>query len=673
MSNTTAAVTVVVFLAACLGTEASLAQQPVGPTGRPAVAGRPIPYPVIPSLQFRHAVEQGTRTNTGVPGANYWQQWTDYRLQARLIPDEHRLEGSAHIVYFNRSPDSLPFVALHLFQNLHAEGVVRNEPAEVTGGVSLQHVAAGGHALADAQSLRGIVRGEQGNLYAVNGTTMYIRPQAPLAAGDSLAMDIEWSFAIPQAGAGARMGWSEDNLFHLAYWYPQMAVYDDVVGWQVDQFLSNAEFYMGYGHYDVTVTAPAEWVIMATGSFLNPEEVLTAPVLERYRRAMQSDSVVHVLTAADYDAGSATRSSASGSLTWRFESDTVRDVAFSAFKASNWDAARTPVGDRDGDGSTDYALINSFWRDSAPRWAQQWRYAQHSIAFLSRWTGFPYPWPHMTSVEGGGIIGGGMEFPMMTLIGPYNRSSDEGLYGVTAHELAHMWVPMIVGTDETRRSWMDEGTTSFNTSPAEDDFYADSDHRRDNAEDYLFVARMGAEGEIMRWSDYHYPGAAYGTASYSKPATMLATLRGLLGEGVFDAAYHAYIRTWAYKHPKPWDFFNHFNAAAGRDLDWFWRSWYYETWTLDQAVGEVRSDDDGTTIVIEDRGWVPMPARVTITRQNGEQLMLEVPVETWLSGATTAELKVPSGSPVVRVEIDAAQAFPDVDAENNVWNLSREH
>jgi hypothetical protein len=613
-------------------------------------------------------VERGTRTESGDPGPSYWQQWTDYRLNARLIPDEGRVEGSAHIAYSNRSPDVLPFVALHLFQNLHADGAVRNEPAEITGGVDIMRVVAGGVLLPEAGSLREVVgRGSSGS-YGVDGTILLVRPPAALSPGATLEMEIDWSFDVPQDGASGRMGWSEDNLYHIAYWYPHMAVYDDVVGWQTDQFLGNAEFYVGFGNYELTVEAPAEWVVMATGEFENPEAVLTQPVLERYRQAHDSDTVVHVLADTGYGVDRATRSSESGVLRWRFTSDSVRDVAFSAFLASNWDAARTPVGDRDGDGTTDYALINSFWRSSAPRWSQQWRYAQHSIAFLSTWTGLSYPWPHMTSVEGGGIIGGGMEFPMMTLIGSYNQSSDEGLYGVTAHELAHMWVPMIVGTDERRHSWMDEGTTSFNTSPAEDDFYVGSDHRRENTENYLFVARLGIEGEIMRWSDYHYSGSAYGTASYSKPAALLATLRGLLGEGVFDPAYHDYIRTWAYKHPKPWDFFNHFNEATGQNLDWYWRSWYYETWTLDHAVSEVRTDQEGTTVVIEDRGWVPMPARVTITRQSGERQRLEVPVETWLAGETKAELRIPAGSPVVRVEIDAEMAFPDIDTSNNLWD-----
>ena len=625
---------------------------------------RPIPYPVTPPAEYQLAIANGTRTSAGVPGPNYWQQWTDYTLRARLFPEEKRLEGSGSIIYHNRSPHALPTLALHLLQNVHAEGVMRNRRVEVTGGVEIKRVAVAGRELIE------LTRPGQGAGYGVQGTTLAIVLPQPLRSAASTEIEVEWSFVIPRSGAAnGRMGWNLDNLFHIAYWYPQMAVFDDVVGWHVDEFLGLGEFYSGFGSYDLTVEVPEGWIAMATGSLENAEEVLPEAVLARYRGAHNSDEVVHVITASDFGPGSATQRSEDGYLSWLFHSDSVRDVAFSAMRESRWDAARTPVGDRDGDGEMDYALVNSFWRTSAPRWSDAWRYAQHSIDFFSRWTGFSYPWPHMTSIEGGGIIGGGMEFPMMTLMGAGNspQTTDTSFYGLVAHELAHMWVPMIVSTDERRYSWMDEGTTSFNSGHAGSEFWPGRSATSGPRQGYIGFARQGVEGEVMRRSDYHYDLGAYGIASYSKPAMLLNTLRALLGEETFDPAYRKYIRTWAFKHPKPWDFFNFFSAESGTDLDWFWRAWYHETWTLDQAVGAVMADPDGTTIVIEDRGWVPMPARVTITLENGETLKEEVPVEKWLSGETIAEIRVRSGSPVVRVEIDPEVTFPDIDRTNNVW------
>ncbi|HEX9728277.1 MAG TPA: M1 family metallopeptidase [Gemmatimonadales bacterium] len=625
---------------------------------------RPIPYPVDMPNGFVRALANGTRSSTGAPGPKYWQQWTDYTIRARLDTDQKRITGSVALRYHNRSPDALPQIMLQVIQNVHAEGAVRNRPAEVTGGVEITQLAANGETLGPL-TFSDQRRGRPG--YRVAGTTVIVQLSTPLASGESTELEVGFTYTVPQRGAGGRMGWNGDNLFYLAYWYPQLAVYDDVGGWQTDAFLGSAEFYMGYGSYDVTLEVPEGWVVMGTGTLTNPDEAFPDEIAIRLRRAAASDDVVHVLTADDLGPGKATRRSDSGLLAWRFRADSVRDAAYSVTRESLWDAARTPVGDRNGDGITDYARVDAIYRASAPLWTRAWRYAQHSIDFLSRWTGYPYPWPHMTAVEGGGIMGGGMEYPMMTLIGAYTQGTDTSLYGVTAHELAHMWVPMLVGNDERRMAWMDEGTTSFNGDAAEMEFFPGMRSDLGEAQGYIQVTHTDMEGPIMTWSDFHTNGFAYGTASYSKPATMLWTLRGLLGEEAFTRAYEAYIARWAFKHPKPWDFFHTFNDVSGQNLDWFWRTWYYETWALDQAVADVVVEENRTRIVIEDRGRAPMPARLTITTADGQVLHSEVPVSRWLEGATTADVVIRTTSRVVKVEIDASQAFPDVDRSNNVW------
>jgi aminopeptidase N len=261
-----------------------------------------------------------------------------------------------------------------------------------------------------------------------------------------------------------------------------------------------------------------------------------------------------------------------------------------------------------------------------------------------------------------------MEYPMMTLISAYTSGDDEALYGVTAHELAHMWVPMIVSVDERRFSWLDEGMTTFHEAQARKDTFPASTPELDDRAGYLNLARAGGEGEIMRRSDFHYTGGAYGIASYPKPSTNFASLRGLLGDEVFTRAWRTFLERWAWKHPYPWDFFNTVEEVSGQELDWFWRTWFYETWTLDQAVASVTEDGRGATIIVEDRGLAPMPARLTITREDGTVQGLEVPVETWLEGRRTATVTLPAvGSPIIRVEIDAENAFPDTARDNNVW------
>jgi hypothetical protein len=622
---------------------------------------RPIPYPMKTSAQFGAAVEAGARTLEGRPGPSYWQQSATYAIEAAVDPEEKRVDGTTRIVYYSNSPTPLSVLRVRLNQNLHAEGVPRNDPAEVTGGFDIRRVIAGGIQLSDSAT--------RPPRYEVHGTIMLIWLPEPLETGDSATVDLEWSFRIPQAGANGRMGWDADNLIYLAYWYPQVAVFDDVIGWQNDPFLGRAEFHANFADYDVQITVPDGWVVVGTGELQNAEQVLAPVVLERLRRAEASDEVVNVLTVEDFGPGVATRSSDDGRLTWHYTAGQVRDVAFAITRESLWDAARTPVGDLDGDGDTDYARVDALYRAAATSWVEAAAYAQHSIAFLSEYLDYPYPWSHMTAVEGQNIIGGGMEYPMMTLIGAYEGMPSSVLYGTIAHEFGHMWFPMIVNSDEVRWAWMDEGTTVFNTAQAAADFYPDTDPEFDEIRQYVGAANAGYDATMMRWTDWEYP-TAWGVAAYPKPAAAMLALREIMGEEEFLEAFRGYVDTWAFKHPKPEDFFNWFETATGRDLGWFWRSWYFEQWMLDHAVVGVETTGSETRITIEDLGDLPMPARVAVERADGTVDYVEVPVATWLAGARSAVLRVAASPAVTRVTLDPAQRSPDRDRSNDMWRAS---
>jgi hypothetical protein len=576
----------------------------------------------------------------------------------RLVPETKRVDGSVEIAYRNNSPDTLPVLQVDLTQNYHKGEAVRNEPAEVTGGYEIRRVSIDARDLAEAGTTT------TGPRYQVDGTRLAMLAPQPVLPGATVNIRIDFAYTIPQAGAGERMGYSRDDFFYLAYWYPQMAVYDDVIGWHPDQFVGTTEFYADWARYEYNIDVPSGWVLVGTGDLTNAQQVLSADVYQRLQRATTSDAVVHVIDATNMN--SATTAGSGGRLVWRFVADSVRDVAFSATRASNWDALRTPVGDRDGDGKMDYTRIDAIWRSTAPLWKDAARYAAHAVAFHSKNVGIFYPYSHMSAVEGEDIMGGGMEYPMMTLIGGYTERGTEALYSVLAHEIGHMWFPMIVQNDERRYTWMDEGTTTFNENEAETDFWKPADAAQFYVEDqegYLAVVRADLEGEIMRRSAYHYTPFAYGVASYDKPGSVLVALRQVLGRDVFYKAYREYAQRWKFKKPYPWDMWQTFENVSGKDLDWFWQGWYNTTWTLDHAVTSV----SGNTITITDKGNLAMPAFVTITRANGEQLTRDVPVDTWLKGATTATITVPPGAAVSRVELDAARAYPDVDRANNLW------
>jgi len=646
------------LLAGCAGTRpAAIESPPAEAVERPQ---RPVPHEIIPPPAYRRAIANGTRTDTGRPGSDYWIQEAEYSLRASIDPMTKWLAGSGEIVYTNNSPDDLEELHLELVQNFHAEGAMRIEFADVTGGIELSRIIVDG---ADLPPLD-LVDVNQPH-YEVIGTDLVLRPEAPLQSGSSVTLQIEWGFTIPQQGVGARMGHEGGNLIYVAYWYPVMAVYDDVEGWNTEQFMGRTEFYADFADYDVEIEMPAGWIVMSTGDFLNPEEVLADDVYARMLQAYESDNPVQIVGEDSF--GQATQPGQDGLLTWRFRAENVRDVAFSATIESIWHGGRTAVGDRDGDGDVDSTHINTFYRQSAPLWADVTEYQQHAITFLSENTGFPYPWPHMTAVEGGGIIGGGMEFPMMTLMGDYTHLGDSALYNVTAHELGHMWVPMIVNINERRFSWIDEGITTFNENDARMSYHPGPNHFLADQDTYLRTARQENEGALMQHAGFHDTATAFVTASYVKPATLLAGLREILGEELFYRAFHTFVKDWAYKHPYPWDFFNTFERVGGQDLDWFWRSWYYETWTLDQAVATVESDGESTNVVIRDEGLAPMPVLLEVTLENGDVLHQRVPVEVWLTGETTTTVTLDTESPVARVEIDPDRKFPDIDRSDNVW------
>ena len=628
------------------------------------VLTRPIPGPVVPPAYYLEAIESGTRTPDGRPGPDYWQIYSEYDIEAKLDPRTGVVSGRQMVRFFNRSPEDIPFLMLHLHQNQHAEGVPRRGFSEVTGGITLHSVAVDGtHLFATASPE------EPG--YLVMGSIMRLQLPTPVAAGGAVEVEVTWSFRVPRSAG--RMGHSDREMYFLAYWFPKIGVYDDLRGWDAEPYLGS-EFYDSYADYRVSISVPAGWTVMATGNLENSEEVFSEQTIERLAAARTADDVVKIATTEDRQEGRVTISPPSGTLTYHFEANLVRDFTWTASNVQEWDATTAIVADRDGNGVEDKVDIHSFWRpERAPLWVDQARYAKHSIEFLSRETGLTYPWPHMTSVEGDGIIGGGMEFPMLTLIGSYRtRGEAINLYGVTLHELAHMWTPMILGTNEKRHAWMDEGFASYLTARGLPEYWPEADDpEAEEAAAYLSAARDEGEGAMMRHGDYYEQG--YGVASYAKPSTMLVMLREFLGDEVFEGALRAYFDEWIYKHPTPWDFFSTLERAAGTDLDWLWSSWYYETWHLDQAVAGVTEGAEGPVVTIEDHGFVPMPALVRIETSEGGTIEHTVPVSHWLSGATSYDIELPSSVGEVReVRIDPEGLFPDLDRDNNVWPRQEE-
>ncbi|MFN2433590.1 MAG: M1 family metallopeptidase [Gemmatimonadota bacterium] len=623
------------------------------------------PLEVRPSPAYEAAVERGTRSSTGEPGARYWQQRVRYDIRAEVDPATRLLTGHETVGYENHSPDTLRAVVFHLYQNLFAETALNTRAVPVTGGLTLDSLAVEGLVLdvgpANAAG-RGAAPDTTGPL-RVEGTTLTVRLPEPLPPGGDVEFSIGWHFTVPGGSGVPRMGMVDSTTGQIAQWYPQIATYDDLRGWDTRPYLSNGEFYLEYGTFDLALTLPAGTVVLATGELQNAEQVLPESVRERLERAARSDSTVQVLTAADFGPGQATLGSAGERLTWRFHAENVRDAAFAFGDHYLWDASSGVVDPATGRRTAVHAL----YRPSAATWKDSARMTKDAIEVFSR-NVHPYPYPHITSSEG---LVGGMEYPMIVFVADF--ATEQRTHRVIAHELGHEWFPMMVGSDETAYAWMDEGVNTFITVFAAEHYYPDSPERAEVRERYRGYTRAtNATFTLMDAPDaVAVGGGDVGILGYRKPATALLALREILGHATFDDALAEYTERWLYKHPAPWDFFRTVEDVAGRDLDWFWQPWFYGTGISDLALGEVRVSGEGAgrrvVVTVRNEGTVLSPVELRITTTDGRTLEARAPETVWFDGRRTARVEASVPGEVARVELDPEAFFADVDPADDVW------
>ncbi|HKK27214.1 MAG TPA: M1 family metallopeptidase [Gemmatimonadota bacterium] len=619
-----------------------------------------------------------TRSAAGSPGPDYWTNRADYEIHVRLDTAARRVEGWEAITYTNRSPDSLAYLWLQLDQNVRRAGS-RSErmAAGGRGGTALTPdggttpAGTGGYRIDSVVVVRG---GRSGR---VEARTYGTRMQVPLAEalgprGGSLRLVIGYSFVVPEGGRG-RTGWMHTDhgrWFDVAQWFPRMAVYDDVRGWNTLPFLGTGEFYLDYGDVDYSVTVPRSYLVAGSGELLNPEEVLTARQRARLDRARGSDTAVYVRSPDEVDDPD-TRPAGRGPLTWHFRMERTRDVAWAASPAFVWDAARIDLpGGKSALAMSVYPPASA--GDSA--WGRSTEYVKGAIEIFSRhW--YPYPWP--TAVNVGGPVGG-MEYPGLTFC--HWRATGKGLWGVTAHEFGHEWFPMIVGSDERRHAWMDEGLNTFIDIYASEEFnggeYApkrDGEYAPGGGDPAreIVPAMMDPDAPPIESPADAVTGPYRHPLSYFKPALGLVILREyVLGPDRFDRAFRAYIRRWAWRHPRPEDFFRTMDDVAGEDLGWFWKGWFLERWRLDQAVEGVSYVDGdpskGALITIANLGRLPMPPTLRIEEEGGRTGTVRLPVEIWETGGTFT-FRYASTRPLASVTLDPERRLPDVRPGNDRW------
>jgi hypothetical protein len=600
------------------------------------------------------------RTASGAPGPAYWQQRVDYVIRATLDTVGRTLRGEERITYTNNSPDTLRYLWLQLDQNVfnsQSRGSRIFEPRSRfgTGGAE-----GGARILKVAEPVAPAARGRSARpaaplSYLVNGTVMKVVLARPLAPKAKQVLEVSWSF--PFGPNRSRMGIEEIDggvTYEVAQWYPRLAVYDDIRGWNTEQYYGQGEFYLEYGSFDVSLTVPTDMIVAATGVLRNPDEVLTATQRARLAQARTSASPVAIRGADEAGNPASRPATPYPTFTWRFTADSVRDFAWAASRTFVWDAVGVNGG---------RTLAMSFYPPSTePLWKEATQYAKFAIeSYSTQWA--PYPYPTASNVRG---IEGGMEYPMIVFC---NRPTPETLYSVTDHEFGHTWFPMVVGSNERRYAWMDEGFNEFiNYYNWVKRFGLPPEHRG-SIRDYLAMATSGRERPVMTFAD-QIPQGFVGPSAYDKPALALRLLREVvIGPERFDPAFKEYFRRWAYKHPTPADFFRTIEDGVGEDLSWFWRAWFFTTAQLDQAVDSIAlADSSGveSRIYLRNAGGIPMPVDLELLLDDGSTQRLSFPVEIWFGGATYTAI-VPGPKKVNSVTVDPESRYPDVHRENNRW------
>lgn len=601
------------------------------------------------------------RTAAGNPGPEYWQNEADYEIAVTLDDKNQTISGNVTLTYTNNSAQELDFIWMQLEQNRFTENSrgtlttpIRGNrySGDVDGGYKISNVVAK-------------TKGSKGNptKFFITDTRMQVFFDKPIPAeGGKATVSMDFQYKIPEHGMDrmGRLKVEDGTIYAIAQWYPRVAVFDDVEGWNTLPYLGAGEFYLEYGDYDYKVTVPYNFIVVGSGELQNPREVLSTTMRERMERAKKSDSTVYIVKPEEVNDMSI-RAKQEGTLTWHFKMENTRDVAFGASSAFIWDAARINL---PGD---DTALAQSAYPTETKgqeAWGRSTQYVKASIEHYSnKWFEFPYK----NAVNVAASVGG-MEYPGIVFCSW--KSAGEDLWGVTDHEFGHTWFPMIVGSNERRFAWMDEGFNTFinhySTLAFNEGEYPSTlnETRRMNS----WFQNPNRES-IATFPDISQ-SRNLGMVAYYKPAVGLLLLREyILGPERFDRAFQAYIDTWAFKHPMPNDFFNLMENQTGEDLSWFWKGWFYGTGNIDLALDGVQEYQGNYVISVSNQGEIPMPVVMEVTYADNSTETIQLPVEIWQRGDSWNHL-LKTDKEVKSVELDPEKILPDVNFSNDAWPAS---
>jgi len=597
------------------------------------------------SRNIQSAYEEGTRSFSGMPGDNYWQNSSDYKIKVEVNPQENLLAGSEEITYFNNSPDTLTRIVIRLYQDILKKGGARDwplPPESVHEGVQISKVVIAGEDV-DMEDKKKFNR---------SGTNLLITLNEALPPNSRLNFSINWNVYISDK-VKIRMGAYDSTSFFIAYWYPQVAVYDDIDGWDRYNYSGQQEFYNDFSNFDVEIKAPNTFAVWAAGKLQNPDELLNEKYLERYNLAQQSHEVIKIITEEDL----LSRNIFSGSSefnTWKFKADYVTDFSFALSDHYLWDGVSVIV-----DSTTNRnVFVDAAYKIESEDFYDVADISKKSIEYFSfEMPGVPFPYPCLTAFNGSG----GMEFPMM--INDGSASTLAGTVGVTSHEIAHTYFPFYMGINERKYAFMDEGWAVMLPFAFQERMVEDNFPKRRNISSYQRFAGNETEMPPMIPSIL-LKGHSYRTASYSRPGLAYEYLREVLGDELFTEALQEFIKRWNGKHPLPYDMYNTFNEVTGQDLNWYWHAWFFEHGHPDLAIDRVEQQEEKIQVFISKVGSIPIPIKLKIVFEDGAEAELNHTAAVWKNGNKEFIIEYPADKPVKEIILGSPD-IPDTDSENN--------
>jgi len=614
------------------------------------------------SPQFYPYPGNDFRSASGEPGPKYWQNRADYKINCILDTAKHSVSGDVELTYTNNSPDNLKFLWLQLDQNIYKQDSRGSATTTETGG----RWANG--AFTDGDLIKSISVEYNGKkftpAFTINDTRMQVWLQDAAKSGGKVKLSIQFEFTVPEYGTDrmGRLNTKNGWIYEIGQWFPRMCVYDDIQGWNVLPYVGAGEFYLEYGDIEYTITAPANMIVTGSGELQNPQECFTPEQNKKYAEAKNSDKTIVIRSEKDIADKNAQFKKPTS--TWKFKIQNARDVAWAASKAFILDAARINLPG----GKKSLAMSVYPVESTKDRKGNDWRRSTEMVKaaiehYSTKWFEYPYP----VAVNVAGIVSG-MEYPGIVFC--HYTAVESGLWGVTDHEFGHTWFPMIVGSNERKYAWMDEGFNTFINGFSTDAFNkGEFKTSTDLTSAFTVKSTFGDQTDGLYTVPDVVREASLGNTAYFKPSMMLNILRDVvLGPDRFDAAFREYINRWAFKHPTPWDFFHTMENAGGEDLGWFFRGWVLNSWKIDQSVKDVKYIDNiptkGAEITLENLEKMPMPVTVLVKETNGKEYKVNLPVEIW-QRSSEWKFAVPTTSEIKEVILDPDKKLPEWNRENN--------